>query len=579
MSNVILRCLSAIVLLSSSLLPAHADEQKPNVVLILIDDLSHYGVTAYGANRLSHFNGKFKNLTFSTPNIDRLAEEGMRCDNAFAYPLCENTRIALMSDQLNSRNLLKVKSQHASDITFGDTFKKAGYTTGIYGKWKQTRGTKEIPGKDYISEFGWDDYCCFDVVSENQRFINPDLVINGEPISFKGRKDSDPATGRRWYGPDICNRKALEFIDENKDKPFFLYYPMLLVHDDHKPTPDTQPHSVFDNFPESKENDNHKYFPDMIQYMDKLIGKVVTKLDEHGLRKNTLVVVMGDNGTKEPFIHILPDNSEYPGGKGGNKDNGLHVPLVLSWPGKISNKSTYDGLIDVVDIYPTITDAAGIERPKQPQIDGISFWPQATGKPGEARKVIYTWFNGNAPASDPSKLLRYAFTKDFKRYAPSKLFPKGRFFDLRSDPMEDAGDKKIKTGWVHFQSSGLPIDELDSTQRAAYEELGKVIAAHDYQSVKAIEITSKAIELSKGNSTQLEWNILPADATRRNVIWESNKPKIASVDKFGIVHAHAPGQAEITAYSWDDAMPQATGSGPSFRRDGIRSAIPVTVRP
>ena len=137
-----------------TMLPGIVQAEQPNVVLILIDDLSHYGVTAYGANRISSIKGAFTNKPFSTPRIDRLAVEGLRCDNAYVYPLCEPTRIALMSGQYNSRNFLRCKAQHASEITFGDVFQRAGYATGIFGKWKQTRGTREIPGKDYIYEFG-----------------------------------------------------------------------------------------------------------------------------------------------------------------------------------------------------------------------------------------------------------------------------------------------------------------------------------------------------------------------------------------------------------------------------------------
>ena len=129
-----------------TMLPGAVQAARPNVVLILIDDLNHYGVTAYGANRISEWSGLFTNKTFSTPRIDRLAYEGLRCDNAYAYPLCEPTRIALMSGQYNSRNFLRCKAQHASEITFGDVFQRAGYATGIFGKWKQTRGTKEILG-------------------------------------------------------------------------------------------------------------------------------------------------------------------------------------------------------------------------------------------------------------------------------------------------------------------------------------------------------------------------------------------------------------------------------------------------
>lgn len=154
-----------------------AHQTHTNVVLILIDDLSHYGVTAYGANRLHSYDGEFTKEEFATESIDALAQQGIRIDRAFAYPICENTRIALMSGKRNDRNYLQPKSQHSSDITFGDAFKKAGYATGLFGKWKQTRGTVEVSGKDYISEFGWDDYAAFDVVTEGQRYINPNLVI------------------------------------------------------------------------------------------------------------------------------------------------------------------------------------------------------------------------------------------------------------------------------------------------------------------------------------------------------------------------------------------------------------------
>jgi arylsulfatase A len=582
-SNKRLRWQWLIVLVTSwTVLPGVVQAERPNVVLILIDDLSHYGVTAYGANRISEWSGKFTNRVFSTPRIDRLACEGLRCDNAYAYPLCEPTRIALMSGQYNSRNFLRCKAQHASEITFGDVFQKAGYATGIFGKWKQTRGTKEIHGKDYIFEFGWDEFCCFDVVGEGRRFINPNLVINGKQVNCGQRKNLDPATGRRWYGPDICNRYALDFIDRHKDEPFFLYYPMLLVHAEHKPTPDTQPHSVFDNFDEAIESDNKRFFPDMLAYMDKLIGKVIDKLEEHGLRDNTLIVVMGDNGTKEPFIHVLPDGTEYPGGKGGNKDNGLHVPLILSWPGTIPTGKdgqlrSYQGLVDVTDIYPTLCAAAGLTIPNAQAIDGINFWPQVLGARGEPRQAIYTWYNGNNPSTDQSQVLRYAFTKKFKRYAPHAHFPEGRFFDLRTDPFEDAGDREVKLRWVHYHRSGLDPSQLTPIQQAAYDELGKIIEAHRYVPVAGLHIVEPETSIRVGASVTLQCRVSPTNATRQNFIWESSDPAVASVDKFGEVTANAQGSVRITVYSWDDAHPVAANVPKTFSRAGIQDSLNITV--
>ncbi|MFC1764693.1 sulfatase-like hydrolase/transferase [Planctomycetota bacterium] len=576
---------SPCVLLAESALP-----DKPNVVLILIDDLSHYGVTAYGAGRISSAQGDFENRLFATPQIDRLAVEGLRCDNAYTYPLCEPTRIALMSGQYNSRNFLRCKAQHASEITFGDVFQRAGYATGIFGKWKQTRGTKEVHGKDYIFEFGWDEFCCFDVVGEAQRFINPNLVINGKIHNYMGRSDLDPATGRRWYGPDICNRYALNFIDRRKDKPFFLYYPMLLVHDEHKPTPDTQPHFLFDSFDEANHNrdghtgDDRRYFPDMLAYMDKLIGKVVSKLDEHKLRKKTLVIVMGDNGTKECFAHVLSDGTVYPGGKGGNKDNGMHVPLIFSWPGTIPAGQDgqirhYDGLVDVTDIYPTLCAAMGLTIPNSAALDGIDFWPQVMGATGEARQVIYTWYNGNSPATDLSQVLRYAFNKEFKRYAPHADYPQGRFFDLRSDPLEMVGDRKVRRKFNHYHRSGLNLAQLTVEQQAAYDELGKVINAHGHVPVTGLHITGPMRPLELGSTVTLTCRVTPAQATRQNVIWESSDATIASVDKFGLVTPHAPGSIKITAYSWDDAYPVAANMRQTYSRNGIQDSWSLTVLP
>ncbi|WAJ72095.1 sulfatase-like hydrolase/transferase [Catenovulum adriaticum] len=563
---------------------------KPNVVLILIDDLSHYGMTTYGSNVIRSVRGHFPDKKFSTPNIDALAQSGLRVENAFTHPICENTRIALMSGKNNDRNYLRPKSQHASDITFGDVFQKAGYTTGMYGKWKQTRGTKEIAGKDYISEFGWDDYVAFDVVDEGQRFINPNLVINGEIKNYQGRTDLDPETGRRWYGPDIFNRHALQFIEGNKDKPFFLYYPMALVHDDHKPTPDTKPNSIFDNFDETPHSrngatgDDPKYIIDMIEYTDKLIGKVVNKIDELGLREETLIMVMGDNGTKEIFAHVMPDGSVYPGRKGGNADNGLHVGMVLNQPGTIPAESNdtrgYDGLVYLTDVFPTIAEAAGIEIPQATDLDGISFWQQAMGASGEPRDNIYSWFIGNekyTAETDPVKI-RFAFNKNFKRYGPSRYFPNGRFFDLRTDLLEREGDRYVELRWGLRRYSGLNINNLTPEQHKAYTELGKVLAENELVRVNKLAITSDKSSLSVGETINLNAQVWPKNAKRDGVVWVSSDSNIASVNKFGEVTGHKAGKVEISVYSWDDAEPIASNRNPTFYTDGITAVKKLTVK-
>ncbi len=584
----ILLSLALVIQLSGFITPAAAQDggpaQPPNVVLILIDDLGPHGLTHFGWDRVSDHFGTFENLPIATPRLDALAASGVYCEQAYVYPLCEPSRVALMTGQYNSRNFLAPKSLHASQITFGDLFQRAGYATGMFGKWKQTRGTPEIAGTDYIYEFGWDEFACFDVTTEGQRFINPHLVINGETQNYTGRADLDPHTGRRWYGPDICNRLALEFIDEHQDEPFFLYYPMILVHDEHKPTPDTLPHTLFDECDEDKAYDDKRYFPDMLAYMDKLIGQVIDRLDAHGLRENTVIMIIGDNGTKEPFIHIDPDGNEYRGGKGGTRENGLLVPLIVEAPGMVPGERVYDGLIDVTDILPTLCAAASVAIPNRNAIDGISFWPQLTGAATEpARDVIYTWYNGNNRIDDPTHLLRYAFDGEFKRYAPHRRYTEGRFFDLRTDPLEEGGDRREHVIYDHYHHSGLSTESLTDEQRAAYDRLGAVLDAHRDVAVTELRLAwaddaDDAGEgpMSVGDQITLAAEVLPAHATRNGVIFESSDPSIVTVDKFGVVTAVRPGDVQITVYSWDDAWPLAN-QGVSLHRDGIQHSVLIRV--
>jgi len=484
--------------------PLSATDQ-PNVVFILIDDLSHYGVSAYGATQLNstqvdiNDDPFFPTTAVATPQIDRLADDGLLAGNAFAYAICEPTRVALMSGMNNNRNFIQPKALHESQITFGDIFKQAGYVTGIAGKWKQSRGTAAIPGKDYVDQFGWDEIYCFDLIGEGARHIDPNFVINGVVTYFKQVNGGiDPLTGRRWYGPDLINRFALNFIETHQNEPFFLYYPMLLVHDEHTPTPDTLPQSLYDDFetvtyPLGKEDpayeygafdgDDRRYFPDMMAYMDKMIGNIIDKLDALNLRENTLIVVMGDNGTKASFSYTVPGTTEFVGGKGECRANGLQVPLLLSQPGTIAPGIEYNGLINLTDIFPTICEAAGLEIPNADDLDGISFWPQVLDNTAAAhRENIFTWYNANKPMTNTTKLIQFAQEIDFKRYAPDENvppnFPQGRFFDLRTDPLEleDAYNNTVDTGLGILLRSGLDLAALTPEQQAAYDRLGIVLA-------------------------------------------------------------------------------------------------------
>ena len=570
-----------------SALPLHGDK-RPNVVFILIDDISHYGVSAYGAKQLNSTEGFFESVPVITPEIDRLADEGVLAKNAFAYAICEPTRIALMTGMNNQRNFVQAKALHESHITFGDLFKRAGYTTGIAGKWKQSRGSSTIPGEAYVDQFGWDYIHCFDLLYEGPRHIDPNFVINGKINWYKGLS---PETKRRYYGPELVNRFALDFIETHQDEPFFLYYPMLLVHDEHTPTPDTQPNEHYDNFevmthtgikPDNSfgafKGDDRRFYPDMVAYMDKMIGNVTDQLDRLGLREKTLLIVMGDNGTKAAFSYTLEDGSVFIGAKGQSKVNGLQVPLILSYPGSIAAGSTYDGLINLTDLLPTLCEFADINIPHKEEIDGISFWPQVTGNQNEAhRENLYTWYNANRAMADQSKLITYAQEIGFKRYGPDTNYPNGRFFDLRTDPFERAGAQKVKFDWNNWHHSGLDISKLTKAQSAAYDRLGAVLESNAYRPVSAVKIVAPPSRLKINESIVLQKSISPQDATMRSVIWESSDPEIARVDKFGNVTARQPGNVTISLYSWDDERPVADGKNAALTRSGLSDQITLSV--
>ncbi|MGC6455139.1 MAG: sulfatase-like hydrolase/transferase [Coraliomargaritaceae bacterium] len=563
-----------------SSLPAKAMD-RPNVVLFLLDDVSHYSVSAYGAQKISCDleQGSFENVPFATPRMDRLADEGVRCNWAFTYPLCEPTRIALMSGKNNRRNFLQPKAQHASDITFGDLFKRAGYATGLVGKWKQARGTKEIRAEDYIFEFGWDEFFAFDVNNRvGRRMIEPNFVLNGEIKNYRG---IDPETGRRWYGPDLINRYALDFIERKKDNPFFLYYSMVLMHTERTPTPDTRPKDIYDNYDVNRKGngrlvgDDPRFYPDMLHYADKMIGNLLDKLEETGLAENTIVILMGDNGTRPEYFFTWPDGVVRQAYKGKHIEGGIQVPLLIRAPGKIPANTEYEGLVYITDLLPMICEATGVEIPNRKDMDGVSFWPQLIGQSKEElRDSITTWYR---KAGD---FLEYAFDKRFKRYAPDVMYPDGRFFEWSEDPLEEAGapvKKKIPNRWNRFRYAGLDLNNLNPEQQAAYDRLGDLLKAHRYVPVERLSVIKSNEPLRVGKTQQLTCKVYPANATRNNVIWKSNNPMVASVDKFGVLHAHKAGEVTVHAYSWDDANPSALGKGVEFSTNGMTHSVNISV--
>jgi arylsulfatase A len=220
------------------------------------------------------------------------------------------------------------------------------------------------------------------------------------------------------YGPDIVADYVDGFMERNRDKPFFVYYPMMLVHNPFEPTPESADW-------QSGGRDN-KHFPDMVAYMDKCVGRVIDKLDALGLRENTLVIVTGDNGTNVNIESPLPGRGIVRGGKGQTTDAGTHVAFVANWKGAIAPETTIDTRIDFTDVLPTIADATGATPPAG--MDGQSLIPLLRGKTKTARGTAFVSYSRNGAKDAPFVC--------FVRDARWKLYADGRIFDVPNDYLE-----------------------------------------------------------------------------------------------------------------------------------------------
>ncbi|MEM7457426.1 MAG: sulfatase-like hydrolase/transferase, partial [Planctomycetota bacterium] len=330
-----LACTIAIVLLFSGISISSTSaqenrEQTPNIVMIMADDLGYECLNCYGGT------------SYETPNLNRLAQGGIRFNHCYSQPLCTPTRVQLMTGQYNVRNYERFGLLPSSQLTFGNLLRSNGYATCIAGKW-QLGGSFDGPGR-----FGFDEYCLWQLNRRPERFPNPGLEINGELADFTNGE----------YGPDVCCNFACDFIRKNSDKPFLVYYPMILTHCPFCPTPDSA-----DWDPASEGSPTYKgdakYFGDMVAYMDKLVGRIDQTLDEAGVRENTLVMFIGDNGTDRPVVSMIGD-AEVAGDKNKTTDGGTRVPCIASWPGTIPSGQVSDELVDTTDFLPTMLEAAGL---------------------------------------------------------------------------------------------------------------------------------------------------------------------------------------------------------------------------
>jgi arylsulfatase A-like enzyme len=407
-------------------------QEKPNIVLIMADDVGWEAFGCYGTE------------DYETPHIDALAAKGVRFEHCYSTPLCTPSRVQIMTGQYSFRNYTHFGYLNPNDKTFGHLLQDAGYKTAIAGKWQLNGLYNNLPGYDDSTrpnKAGFDEYCLWQLTKEKknggERFWSPMLEHNGKIVSQKENAGK--------YGPDILCDFICDFMERNKEEPFFAYYPMVLVHGPFVPTPDTIGNAPRTQKANRQPKDNQAQkanFQAMVNYMDKIVGRIVAKTEELGVAENTIIIFTADNGTHTK-ISSKWNGQSIQGGKGGMKDMGTHVPMVAYWKGHTPNGKVLDDLVDFTDLYPTLAEAAGIELTKDDPIDGSSFLPQLQGESGTPRDFVFCHYQ---PYWGAKTVGQFARTAEFKLYRNGGFYAPASDLDENKDLARNTPEyRKLKS--------------------------------------------------------------------------------------------------------------------------------------
>ena len=373
---------------------------RPNILLIMADDLGVECLRSYGGT------------SYRTPVLNALAQAGTQWENCFSTPLCTPSRVQILTGRypfrtswnqlIDNRPRGKQFMNPHIETTFGNLLRDAGYRTAVAGKWQLCHFT-DYPRHAKVC--GFDEHLLWMWKDDGQRqprYWNSVMWRNGRRFVPKPKK----------YAPDLCVDFLTRFIERNQDAPFLAYFPMILPHGPHLPTP-------FDDPAAPRMKKNKAYFASMVHYMDNLVGRLINTLQQLGLRENTLVIFTADNGTKKT-ITSRRNGVWIKGGKSKLTDAGCHVPLIANQPGVVPAGRSVDDLVDLSDFLPTLADLAGAKLPDGITIDGRSFAPRLMGESQRERSWVYMELGPNRCVRD-------------QRY---KLYNDGSFYDLQSDPYE-----------------------------------------------------------------------------------------------------------------------------------------------
>lgn len=383
---------------------------KPNIILILADDLGIGNLSCYGSDQ------------FKTPEIDKLAKGGIRFTRGYTAPLCGPSRALIMTGRYafrtgaTNQDATGARIKPSTETFMPAVLKPAGYTSVCIGKWGQ------LPLGP--ADFGFDEHFQFKGSGAYwaSQAGKAEYYVNGQTKKL----------GEKEYIPDLMHSYLVNFLERRRSQPFFVYYSMSHVHGEILPTPDSPPNTK-------------DPYTDNVRYMDKLVGKLIGELDRLKLRNNTLVVFLGDNGTAQNFADRATVNGKrLSGEKGSMQEAGALVPWIVNWPGKVPAGKVEGRVTDSTDLLPTFAELGGAKLPQGRVIDGQNMLPIWLGKPGaKGRDWVFM------------QLAKMWWVRD-EAY---KLNQSGELYDMSKAPFEerlipaDTTDAKAKQARAKLQKA------------------------------------------------------------------------------------------------------------------------------
>lgn len=412
-------CLALAMVFSSTVSAA----DKPNLIYIMVDDLGYGDLGCYGQQRIK------------TPCLDRMAAEGLRFTDHYAgNTVCAPSRCSLMTGlhaghaYVRGNKEIKPMGQlplPAGTVTVASLLKDAGYRTALIGKWglggPDSEGHPNKQGFDYF--FGY--LCQRHAHNYYPEFLfrNSERVPLNNKVANRREDGAGVAVEKNDYSHDLCAAEALKFIEENKARPFFLYLALTIPHANNEGGKQGMEVPSLGDYADLDWPDPQKGHAAMISRMDGDVGRLLAKLKDLGIEKDTLVLFTSDNGPHREGGND-PDFNDSNGPLRGIKrdlyDGGIRVPLIARWPGRIEAGKSTDHISAFWDLMPTACDLAGIATPKG--IDGISYLPTLLSKPQKRHDYLYWEFKAQ-------RAVRMGHWKAVQRSPKEKI----ELYDLSSD--------------------------------------------------------------------------------------------------------------------------------------------------